>query len=112
MSLTGYCEASRKVPMTILSTDKFVTSALVCQGVIPCSQITPTVGIDVEVLELYRVTHLRSPHLSVQAFVKTLCDLQTVSVQMYKLMSFEINQCIYLTGSISEISLASVFNRV
>lgn len=81
-------EVTRKVPLTILSTDKFVTSALVRQGVIPCSPIMPTVGISMDVLELYRVTHLRSPHMSVQAFVKTLCDLQTVSVQIDELQTY------------------------
>ena len=67
--------------MTILPTDKFVTAALVRQGVIPCSPIMPTVGVSVDVIELYRVAHLRSPHLSVQAFVKTLCDLRTVGAK-------------------------------
>ena len=46
----------------------------------PCSPINPTVGITTDALELYRVANLRNPHLSIQAFVKTLCDLHTVSV--------------------------------
>ncbi|KAG2111364.1 hypothetical protein DEU56DRAFT_936170 [Suillus clintonianus] len=41
----------------------------------PCSPISPTVGITTEALDLYRVAHLRSPQLSIQAFVKTMCDL-------------------------------------
>lgn len=45
----------------------------------PCSPITPTVAISIEAMELYRVAHLRCPHLSIQAFVKTLCDLHAVS---------------------------------
>jgi len=97
--------------MTIQLTDRFVTSALVRQGVIPCSPITPTVGISVDVLELYRVTHLRSPHLSVQAFVKTLCDLQTVGANM-SVMEFKPDYCSYLAGSVPEIPLPPVLNRI
>jgi len=97
--------------MTIQLTDRFVTSALVRQGVIPCSPITPTVGISVDVLELYRVTHLRSPHLSVQAFVKTLCDLQTVGAEML-MMEFKPDYYLYLAGSIPEIPLSPVFNCI
>lgn len=65
--------------MAILPTDKYVASALVRQGVMPCSPIEPTVAITIDALELYRVAHLRSPHLSIQAFVKTLCNLHMVS---------------------------------
>lgn len=66
--------------INILPTDQFITSALVRQGIIPCSPISPSVGITTDALELYRVANLRSPHLSIQAFVKTLCDLHTVSL--------------------------------
>jgi hypothetical protein len=45
----------------------------------PCSPLVPSVAIAIDVLELYRVTNLRSPHLSIQAFVKMLCDLHGVS---------------------------------
>ena len=63
----------------ILPTDQFITSAFVRQGIMPCSPINPTVGITTDALELYRVANLRNPHLSIQAFVKTLCDLHTIS---------------------------------
>ena len=56
-----------------------LASALVRQGLIPCSPLVPSVAIAIDVLELYRVANLRSPHLSIQAFVKTLCDLHGVS---------------------------------
>jgi len=45
----------------------------------PCSPLVPSVVITIDVLELYRVANLRSPHLSIQPFVKTLCDLHGVS---------------------------------
>jgi hypothetical protein len=63
----------------ILPTDQFITSALIRQGIMPCSPINPTVGITTDALKIYRVANLRNPHLSIQAFVKTLCDLHTIS---------------------------------
>ncbi|KAG2061021.1 hypothetical protein BDR06DRAFT_979256 [Suillus hirtellus] len=59
--------------------DATIGSALVRQGVMPCSPISPTVGITTETLNLYHVAHLRSPQLSIQAFVKTICDLHGVA---------------------------------
>ncbi|KAG1834285.1 hypothetical protein DFJ58DRAFT_719367 [Suillus subalutaceus] len=47
-----------------------ISSALVRQGVMPCSPISPTVGITTEALDLYR------------AFVKTVCDLQGVTTSI------------------------------
>jgi hypothetical protein len=72
----------------IFPTDKYITSTLVRQGIMPCSPINPTVGITTDALEFYRVANLRNPHLSIQAFVKTLCDLHTVSLP-------GINYCLY-----------------
>ncbi|KAG0701438.1 hypothetical protein DFH29DRAFT_982689 [Suillus ampliporus] len=61
-------------------TDAFLTSVLVRQGLIPCSPITPSVTITIDMIEFYRVAHLRNPHFSIQAFVKTLCDLHGFSI--------------------------------
>jgi hypothetical protein len=44
----------------------------------PCAPWKPTVAITVRVLETYRVTHVRCPHLAIQAFVKALCNIQGV----------------------------------
>jgi hypothetical protein len=51
---------------------------IVRHGSIPSSPLTPSVCITIKCLELYRVAHLRLPHFSIQAFVKTLCDLHSV----------------------------------
>ncbi|KAH7905910.1 hypothetical protein BJ138DRAFT_1226137 [Hygrophoropsis aurantiaca] len=51
--------------------------------VIPCSPITPNVAITICALEFYRVARQRNPHFSIQAFVKTICDLQGVQFQRY-----------------------------
>ena len=49
-----------------------VAAALVRQGLIPSTPFLP------HVLKLFRTTHLRCPHLAVQPFVKSLCDLHGV----------------------------------
>ena len=77
--LTKFSPAYYDTSLTILPTDKTIASAIVRQGYIPSSPLTPSVCITIQSLELYRVAHLRSPHLSIQAFVKTLCDLHSVS---------------------------------
>lgn len=69
---------AEKVPLTILSTDSFIASALVRQGIIPSSPISPTTGSTVQALKLYHTARQRNPHFSIQAYVKTLCDLQGV----------------------------------
>jgi hypothetical protein len=65
--------------ITILPDDKYITSALIRQGIVPCCPILPSVGITIDCLELYRVAHLRNPHLSIQSWVKTLCDIHSVN---------------------------------
>ncbi|KAG0698993.1 hypothetical protein DFH29DRAFT_983677 [Suillus ampliporus] len=66
---------SEIVSIGIKPTNVFLTSALVHQGLIPCSLITPSIAITIDTIEFYRVAHLRNPHFSIQAFVKMLCDL-------------------------------------
>ncbi|KIK20250.1 hypothetical protein PISMIDRAFT_13140 [Pisolithus microcarpus 441] len=67
---------TEKVTLGIRVTDHFITSALICQGVIPCSPIHPTTAVTFGALEFFRIAWLCSPHFSIQAFIKTLCDLQ------------------------------------
>ncbi|KAH7918250.1 hypothetical protein BV22DRAFT_1024902 [Leucogyrophana mollusca] len=87
---------AEKVSLTILPTDDFIASALIRQGVIPCSPISPSVGITINVLEFYRVAHQRSPHYSIQAFVKTICNLHGVQFQRYLSRQFSIAFDVYL----------------
>ena len=69
---------TEKVDCTILPPHKYIASTLVRHGMIPCSLISPSMAVTVDALELYRISHLRCPHLSIQAFVKTLSDLHGV----------------------------------
>ncbi|EIW79818.1 hypothetical protein CONPUDRAFT_74154 [Coniophora puteana RWD-64-598 SS2] len=52
-----------------------VAPAIVEQGFIPCAPDRPSTAIAIRSLELYRVTKMRNAHHSIQAYVKTLCDL-------------------------------------
>ncbi|EGO30599.1 hypothetical protein SERLADRAFT_404701 [Serpula lacrymans var. lacrymans S7.9] len=83
--------------LVMLPTDRFITSALVRQGVMPCSPISPTVGITSDTLELYRVAHIRTPQISIQAFVKSLCDLHGLPFCCYPSRQFSIAFDLYMS---------------
>jgi hypothetical protein len=57
-----------------------VTAALIMEGLIPSVPTLPTVAINIRVVEAYRVIHVQYPHLAVQAFMKSLCDIHRVSL--------------------------------
>src|SRR5882724_10561456 len=71
--------AYKETKLVILPTDKMVASSIIHNGCIPSSPLTPSACITIQCLELYRIAHLQCPHLSIQAFIKTLCDLHSVS---------------------------------
>ncbi|KAJ7027063.1 hypothetical protein C8F04DRAFT_1189872, partial [Mycena alexandri] len=52
-----------------------VAAAFVKQGLFPCAPYDPTVVITTRTLEFFRHAHARCPRLSIQAFVKSLCDV-------------------------------------
>jgi hypothetical protein len=60
---------------------KGILPALILHGLMPCAPWNPTVAVRVRVLEAYRITHVRCPHLAIQAFVKSLCDMHGVCRQ-------------------------------
>ncbi|KIN96847.1 hypothetical protein M404DRAFT_32903 [Pisolithus tinctorius Marx 270] len=53
-------------------------------------------AITINALELYHVTCLHIPHFSIQAFVKTICDLQGVAFWHYLSHQFSIVLNLYL----------------
>ncbi|KAJ7713835.1 hypothetical protein B0H14DRAFT_3523213 [Mycena olivaceomarginata] len=61
--------------------DTFMASAYVRQGLMPSTPLHPTVVVTVRTLELFRVMQLRCPRLGVQAFVRGLCDLHSITPQ-------------------------------
>ena len=77
-------------------TDLGVPAAILRNGLIPCAPFSPTLAITVRVLELYRVTQLRCPHLAIQPFVKALCDLHGIAFRPYLRQQFSICYDLYL----------------
>ncbi|KAI6094410.1 hypothetical protein F5141DRAFT_1191877 [Pisolithus sp. B1] len=78
------------------ASDLFITSALMRQGAVLCSPIHPMAAVTIRALELFHIAQLHSPYFSVQAFVKTLCDLQGVIFQCYLSHQFSIAFDLYL----------------
>jgi hypothetical protein len=77
--------------------DQGIPATLVRQGLMPCAPFSPTLAFTTRLLELYRNSHLRCPHLAIQPFVKALCDLHSVSFRPYLSQQFSISYDLYLT---------------
>ncbi|KAF7973473.1 hypothetical protein HWV62_15074 [Athelia sp. TMB] len=70
---------------------------IVKDGAIPTAPKNPSVAISTKVLELYRSAHFRCPQLSIQAFVKTILDVQTTVYQKHLCRQFSIAYDLYLS---------------
>ncbi|KAJ6457334.1 hypothetical protein C8R45DRAFT_1056376 [Mycena sanguinolenta] len=62
----------------------------------PCAPWQLTVAIRIRVLEAYRVMHVRCPHLAIQGFVKSLCDIHGVAYHPYLCQQYSITYDLYL----------------
>ncbi|KAJ7237599.1 hypothetical protein C8J57DRAFT_1087371 [Mycena rebaudengoi] len=80
----------------MLYRDKFTTSALVRQGLIPCAPFSPTFAVATRVLEMFRLARLRCPTLSIDSWVKTLHDLHGSAFRPYRAQQFTICYDLYL----------------
>ena len=69
---------TEKTSITVEPTDLYLTSALVRHSLISCSPITPKVAITACALNLYHMACQRCPHLSIQAYVKSLCNIHGI----------------------------------
>lgn len=94
--------------LSITSADLYPCTAFVQQGVIPSAPLNPTVGFTVQSLELFRVLHLRCPRLLQQAYVKTLSDLQLVSLIFIE-TTYINSRCVPL-GPVPEISYPAILH--
>ena len=77
--------------------DASVSAAFLDEGLIPCSPHLPSVTITIRVLELYRNASLRCPHLAINSFVKSLCDLHGIPFRPYLRKQFSICFDVYLS---------------
>ncbi|KIK22287.1 hypothetical protein PISMIDRAFT_11753 [Pisolithus microcarpus 441] len=93
--MVGIFCAERHV-LYVPTEDYSVPSALVHQGVIPCAPLHPHTAVMMDALELYSIAQNRSPHFSIQAFVKTISDLQGVQYRPYLARLFSIALDVYL----------------
>ncbi|KAJ7671816.1 hypothetical protein B0H14DRAFT_3538139 [Mycena olivaceomarginata] len=94
------------VSVPLQATDEFIVSSLVGQGLFPCSPFALKVAVATRVLEMFRVNRLRCPTLSVQSWVKSLCDLHGRPYIPYLAQQFSICFDLYLE------TLANVDKRV
>ncbi|KAJ7355230.1 hypothetical protein DFH08DRAFT_912373 [Mycena albidolilacea] len=73
-----------------------VAAALIMEGLIPSMSMSPTITINIRVVKAYRVIHVQCPHLAVQAFVKSLCNIHRVPYRPYLCQQFSIAYDLYL----------------
>lgn len=75
---------------------KGIAATLVECGLMPCAPFYPTLAVTIRVLKLFRTSHLRCPHLSIQSFVKGLSDLHGVPYRHYLSQQFTTCYDLYL----------------
>jgi hypothetical protein len=80
-----------------LAGEAFVTTSIIKYGLIPCAPFSPTAAFTIRCLELYRVSHNRCPHLSIHAFIKSICDLHSVPFKSHMSRQFSISYDLYLS---------------
>ncbi|KAI5991914.1 hypothetical protein EDD15DRAFT_2388404 [Pisolithus albus] len=87
---------AEKTSITVGPTDRYLTSALVRHGLFPCSPIVPKVAVTIRALDLYHTARQRCPHLSIQAYVKSLCDMHGAPFHNHRSRQFSIALDVYL----------------
>ncbi|KAF7341857.1 hypothetical protein MSAN_02041200 [Mycena sanguinolenta] len=80
----------------IIQGDRNVASAYVRQGLIPTAPHLPNVAITIRALEIFRTAQLRCPRLSLQSFVRALCDIHAVPPRGHLTVQFSIAFDVYL----------------
>lgn len=58
--------------------DEGAAVALVRVGLMACTPSSPSIAVSFDVLEQYHYLRRHAPRLSVQAYVKALCDIHLV----------------------------------
>ncbi|KAF9001333.1 hypothetical protein BDQ17DRAFT_1391088 [Cyathus striatus] len=89
------------------SAEGIAASFIQC-GLIPCSPFTPSLAIATRVLELFHTTHLCCPHLAIQPFVKSLCDLHGNPFRPYLSQQFTIS-CTYKLNNEAPLEFSMLF---
>ncbi|KAI6011450.1 hypothetical protein BKA83DRAFT_4467030 [Pisolithus microcarpus] len=98
---------AEKTSITVGPTDRYLSSALVRHGLILCSPITPKVAVTVSALNLYHTAHQRCPHLLIQAYIKSLCDMHRVCQRFHFTITAPIKFSITLDVYLQILALVS-----
>ncbi|KAF8338601.1 hypothetical protein F5887DRAFT_843200, partial [Amanita rubescens] len=76
--------------------DPNIPAALVRQGIIPSSPYRPTFAIATRLLQMYHRLHVRCPHLAIQPFICSLCDLHGIPFASHRSQQFSNCYDLYL----------------
>ncbi|KAF8507268.1 hypothetical protein JB92DRAFT_2793630 [Gautieria morchelliformis] len=60
-----------------------ISVTLIHYGIISCNPVDPSMAFEVATLEVFRRLRLRSPHVSIQAWVRVLCDVCKINYRRY-----------------------------
>ncbi|KAJ3507908.1 hypothetical protein NMY22_g16786 [Coprinellus aureogranulatus] len=80
----------------IRASDEFPSCSAICNGLIPSAPFSPSYAVSIRALETFRSTHLRCPHLTIEPFLKGLCDVYGVQYRKALQRVFSICYDIYL----------------
>jgi hypothetical protein len=82
--------------INIFDLDQDVAPAIIRQGLIPCSPVKPGYAFTIRALEVYRAVKMHCPQLGIQAFLKSLCDIQCIPIHSYLFQQFSIAYDVYV----------------
>lgn len=81
---------------SISADDPSIPAALIRHGAIPCSPLRPSVAVSIRTMEIFRLQRLRCPRLSIQSFVRFLCDIHLIPVRKYLYQQFSVCFDLYI----------------
>ncbi|KAG6887584.1 hypothetical protein C0992_011685 [Termitomyces sp. T32_za158] len=74
-----------------------IAASLIEHGLIPSAPYHPNVAFATWAVELFCTAHLQCPHLTIQPFVKSLCNLHGIPFKLYLSKQFSIAYDVYLS---------------
>ncbi|KAG6849060.1 hypothetical protein C0991_012191, partial [Blastosporella zonata] len=81
---------------SIYEEDPNLLAVIIRHGLLPSSPLKINFTFSIRVVELYQTLHLRSPHLTIEPFVKGLCDLHRIPFRQYIAQQFTIAFDVYI----------------
>lgn len=88
-TFTVYADKVASLPIT-QGPVELANVALVKEGLLGCSPVSPEVAVSLDTLELYHRLRRRHPQLGIQAMARALCDLHNVS------QTFDTASCVLM----------------